>query len=170
MPKRDAIATTWPTRAAAAAELAVILERPTLTAETLAGWLGDPACPLPHGKGPIPKIPMLIWLVRHKREQGRPADLSTAAVKAAQAAILQAKASVLTGRSIPIEIARTAVEGAADNLRGRLLNDLPQLLVEARGKPEDEALESVRGLIMLIMNQFVEETRTKGASEGKIQP
>lgn len=164
--KPKPLSTTWPTRAAAAADLAVITNQPTLTAKTLEGWLSDPACTLPRGRGAIPKIPVLIWLLQSKRERGRPADSASTAAKDAQAAIWQAKADAIRGRVVKWEAVNDAIATAVDGLRRDMTEDIPAAVGEMIGKrTQEEAVEETSALGAAALNRFAQLARPPGAHE-----
>lgn len=146
---------TWSTRLVAAAELAVILEQPTMTAETLHGWTKDPACPLPHGRGPIAKAPLLQWLLTTKRPRGRPPDPDNEKARHAQAQILEAKAATLLGKMIRRDQAKQAVQIACDELRRDLTEEIPRAIGEMVGKrTADEIVDESRQLMVEALNRF----------------
>ncbi len=159
--KSTKVPTEWPTRRAAAAELSVIMKQPTLTVETVTGWLSDPSCPLPPGRGPIPKVPLLIWIISEKRGVGRPADASSTAIKSAQAAIFQAKADAIAGRMVRVEDVVSSVEAAVDELKQDNIETIPDAVFEMMGKRTPEEIrDEHRVLAAAALNRFSAAART----------
>lgn len=147
---------TWPTRKAAAADLAVLLGRP-ITAATLAKrWSLDPACPLPKGRGPIPRTALLEY-ARRKMGIPMPGVAAPNPERDARAELLQLKVAAIKGAAIPLEAVHAGINAAMAELRRAFLDELPMTIaIDARGKPAEEAAELIRERLRAALNAFAE--------------
>jgi hypothetical protein len=180
---------TWPSRRAAAVDLSQVLNE-RITAATLTKvWAGDPTCPLPAGRGPIPKAALTHWAktVRRRAGSGAPVGDSpesgdqrtareinekTMALElqklAAQVANLELKNLKLDEMVLEIEDVRVACVQAGAELQRQLLEDTPQQCVMASdGKTLQEGTAAVREILHQVCERYAAalEQMAKGEAQ-----
>jgi hypothetical protein len=143
----------WPSAEAAAADLGV-------SPNTFRGYAaarpdGTPGAPGIEGHSPIPKAPVLRWLLTNAHHQGGTAPATQATIEAVELSIKQAKDAKLWGALIA-EAEDRATQGVietVDTLRHQLLQTLPaQLADQVRAAVdlaagEDTARELLEGAL-----------------------
>lgn len=145
---------SWASRKAAAADLAALLGRPITVATLSKRWLLDPECPLPKGRGSIPREPLLIY-ARRKFGIPSPGAFPVNPERQVRTQLLQRKLAVLDREMIPLADVRTGITGAMAELRRALLDELPiSLAMDIRGKQPEEAAEIVREALRQALNTF----------------
>jgi len=126
----------WPSMEAAAADLGVSLT-------TVRGY-ADEGCPdlVPHS--PIPKAPVLTWLLQRAHQRGGQPHANKDSIEAAELRIKIAKAEQLERRLVA-EAEDRAAQAVLDTLvelRERLLRELPgKLAADARAAADVAAAE-----------------------------
>lgn len=133
----------WPNADAAAADLGV-------SVSTVRGY-ADQGCPDIHPHDPIPKAPVLMWLLRRAHEAGGSEHATAASIEAVELSIKRAKESRLWG-TLVAEAEDRATQGVIESqsqLRSVLLGQLPgQLAAAARSATDaDDAARQILDLI-----------------------
>jgi hypothetical protein len=162
--------TTWPTRRAAAVELSELLGERISEGTIAKRWAGDSTCPLPPGRQPIPKAPLIAWAktVRRVPGSGRTIEdqegLSESAQKtielevaklAGQVRNLELKNSKLGELVLNVEDVRLACVESGAELQRQLLEDVPQACALAGvGKPLLEATVAVREVLRGVCERY----------------
>lgn len=135
---------SWASRREAARELSEILGR-NITPVTLREWRTNQQCPIPH-RGPIPRAPVLAWLVLHKRDVGRPKGAGVQHDDGGEAELRKAKISEDIRRlrmenerrehlSLPREEARAETIRTIGEMKRELLQEFPGDVLEMLGVP-----------------------------------
>ena len=155
---------TWATRGEAAQELSVILGE-AISVNTLMGWTRQPDCPIPHGRGPIPKDPLILWAQtqrtagRRSNATGEESDLRVRLLEE-QVRNLEGKNQKLFAESINAEEARQGIVRAVEEFRRELTQELPSAAWAAsQGKPVEEGVALIRDLITAALNRFAEQAQ-----------
>ena len=120
----------WPSAEAAAADLGVSPN--TFRGYGAARPDGTPGAPGIEGHSPIPKAPVLRWLLTNAHHQGGTSPATQATIEAVELSIKQAKDAKLWGALIA-EAEDRATQGVidtVDTLRHQLLQTLPAQLAD----------------------------------------
>jgi uncharacterized protein (DUF2384 family) len=143
----------WPSAEAAAADLGVSPN--TFRGYGAARPDGTPGCPGIESHSPIPKAPVLRWLLANAHHQGGTPPATQATIEAVELSIKQAKDAKLWG-SLTAEAEDRATQGVievAETLRHQLTQSLPaQLADQVRAAVdlaagEDTARELIEGAL-----------------------
>jgi hypothetical protein len=157
----------WPTRKDAAEELTLILGE-TVSVNSMMSWLRQSDCPLPAGRGPIPKRPLIKWAQERRSPgpQGKGDDYAALELQKLREEVrkLQGVNARLYDESVNAEDARGGVVRAVEELRRELTQELPSAAWEAsQGKPVDEAVPVIRSLLTAALNRFHDSAKKLGA-------
>lgn len=150
---------TWENRQEAAQELSLILGEP-IGLNTMSGWLRQPDCPLPKGRGPIPKAPIIEWCKRERRpgqKGNRDSDFATLEREKLIEEIrkLRGTNARIYAESVNADEARQGIVRAVEELRRELTQEIPSAAwAMSQGKPAEEGVAAIRAMLTEALNRF----------------